>query len=171
MKEKSIYPSLETPRMNLRELSLDDADSVYRHFSDDSVTQFMDIEPCKNVDEAREIINFHIEDTGCRWGLFNKKDDSLIGTCGFHCWMKGNESKAEIGFDLAKAYWGYGLMQEALVPVIKFGFDIMKLHMIEATVEEDNKRSQKLLQKIGFVRDTELRDNLIYYYLKKSDSR
>lgn len=167
MTEKIKYPVLETSRTILRELTLDDAESVYKHFSDRNVTQFMDIEPCKNVDEAKEIINFHIEDTGCRWGLFNKTDDNLIGTCGFHCWVKGNDSKAEIGFDLAKSYWGQGLMQEALVPVITFGFDVMKLHMIYATVEEENERSQRLLEKLNFIRETELKDNLIYYVLLK----
>lgn len=66
------------------------------------------------LDETEDIIRFHLEDTGCRWGIFSKTDAKLIGTCGFHCWVQGELARAEIGFDLAREYWGRGLMQEAL---------------------------------------------------------
>ncbi|MDU0206416.1 GNAT family N-acetyltransferase [Paenibacillus sp. MAH-36] len=56
-------------------------------------------------------------------------------TCGFHCWYQEERSRAEIGFELAKGYWGKGIMLEALEPVIDFGFTQMGLVIIEATVE------------------------------------
>ncbi|WP_193723164.1 hypothetical protein [Paenibacillus sp. P13VS] len=37
------------------------------------------------LDEAEDIIRFHLEDTGCRWGIFSKTDAKLIGTRGFYC--------------------------------------------------------------------------------------
>lgn len=45
----------------------------------------MDIEPCNDIKEAEEIIQFHIDDKGCHWGLFDKKDNKFIGTRVFHC--------------------------------------------------------------------------------------
>ncbi|CAM2901494.1 GNAT family N-acetyltransferase [Paenibacillus sediminis] len=160
------YPVIHTERLLIRELALDDAAVVHKHFSDPEVTRFMDIEPCRSDKEAEEIIKFHINDTGCRYGLFSKKDGNLVGTCGFHCWVNDEPARAEIGFDLSKAYWGQGLMQEALSEVIKVGFDIMKLDFIEATVDTNNVRSQKLLEKMNFIRQEELRDNLYYYILQ-----
>lgn len=161
------YPQIETTRLLLRELTLLDRDSVFKHFSDPLVTQYMDIEPCKSLEEAEEIIQFHVGDSGCRYGLIDKVSGELIGTGGFHCWVQGEPSRAEIGFDLSSNYWGKGFMQEAMEELIKVGFDIMKLNYIEATVEQENLRSQKLLEKLKFQRHEELRDNLLYYTLHK----
>ncbi|RAV07558.1 GNAT family N-acetyltransferase, partial [Paenibacillus contaminans] len=111
-----IFPDIETDRLKLAILNLDDTDAVFNHFSDENVTRFMDISPCKDRDEAKEIIRFHLEDTGCRWGIFSKSNAEFIGTCGFHCWFQGEQPRAEIGFDLARGYWGKGIMQEALKP-------------------------------------------------------
>lgn len=163
------YPNIETKRLLLRELNLLDSESIFRHFSDPDVTRFMDIEPCKDIKEAEEIIQFHVDDTGCRYGLFNKESGDLVGTCGFHCWSQEPESIAEIGFDLSRLFWSQGLMQEALVEVLNMGFNMMKLYTIEATVEQDNVRSQRLLERMNFSREKELRDNLYYYTLKKAD--
>ncbi|MEO2205209.1 GNAT family N-acetyltransferase [Paenibacillus pabuli] len=162
-----IFPDIVTDRLKLVVLTLDHAEAVLRHFSDEDVTRLMDISPCKDRDEAEDIIRFHLEDTGCRWGIFSKSDAKLIGTCGFHCWVQGEQPRAEIGFDLAREYWGRGLMQEALKPVIDFGFKEMGLNFIEATVEKDNEKSISLLRKLDFERETELRDQLIYFFLHR----
>jgi [ribosomal protein S5]-alanine N-acetyltransferase len=155
----------------LRELTLEDAETVYIHFSDPAVCEFMDIEPCKNIEEAVKIISFHIQDAGTRWGIFSKDDHQFIGTCGYHCIKKSeNEFKAEIGFDLSRKFWGQGFMREALMPVIDFGFKQMGLTLIEATVETRNTRSAKLLEIFDFIRADELVDNLYYYYLQRKSN-
>ncbi|WP_442600186.1 GNAT family N-acetyltransferase [Neobacillus sp. D3-1R] len=167
---KSImdYPSLETDRLNLQILNLEDAKAVFTHFSDPDVTEFMDINPCKNIEEAEEIINFHLQDTGCRWGVFAKDSSELMGTLGYHYIRRTtDEFIAEIGFDLAKRYWGKGIMSEAIREVIAYGFNQMGLTKIDATVEPENQRSIQLMTKLGFTREEELQDNLIYFYLKK----
>lgn len=161
------FLKLDTKRLLLRELTLLDAYSVFRHFSDPEVTRFMDIEPCQDIREAEGIIQFHIDDTGCRYGLFDKNSNELVGTIGFHCWEKGHLSKAEIGFDLSSEWWGQGLMQEAVIAITRFGFDTMKLDFIEATVEQENIRSARLLNKMNFVKQEEGKDNLDYYILNK----
>lgn len=48
---------IQTKRLYLRELTLNDAYAVYKHFSDSQVTRYMDIEPCKSLAEAEEIIS------------------------------------------------------------------------------------------------------------------
>ncbi|KGE18415.1 GCN5 family acetyltransferase [Paenibacillus wynnii] len=165
------YPNIETERLFMRELTLDDVEAVYKHFSYPEVTRFMDIEVCKDLREAEEIIAFHIHDSGCRYGLFNKENDELIGTCGFHCWSTEIlETKAEIGFDLSPNYWGRGLMQEALMKITRIGFDLMKLDYIEATTEVENLQSQRLLEKMGFNQESELKDNLMYFTLRDKET-
>ena len=147
-----MFPALSTDRVQLRLLTLGDASAVWTHFADPEVTRFMDIEPCMSLAEAREIIDFHIRDTGCRWGLFERKSDELIGTCGFHCWRPepAAQAEAEIGYDLARAQWGKGLMREVLQVVIPCGFETMRLHRIYAGIEPANLRSIRLLKGLGF---------------------
>ncbi|WP_308639787.1 GNAT family N-acetyltransferase [Paenibacillus silvisoli] len=159
---KTNYPMLETERLYLRELTLDDADAVYLHFSHPEVTRFMDIEACRNRKEAEEIIAFHVADSGCRYGIFSKAANELIGTCGYHCWStEQGVSKAEIGFDLSPSYWGKGYMQEAIRPLLQVGFGLMKLDMIEATCDPGNVPSQRLLTRMGFVHVGVTADNLL----------
>ncbi|WP_240479847.1 GNAT family N-acetyltransferase [Paenibacillus wynnii] len=119
------YPCLETERMYLKPLTQNDVVDVFNHFSDPFVTEFMDIEPCKSMDEAKEIIEFHVVDQGCRWGLFYKSTDQFIGTCGYHCLDLYDVRKAEIGFDLIIQDWGKGLMKEAVLSLLVFGFQDM----------------------------------------------
>ncbi|MEX1029097.1 MAG: GNAT family protein [Paenibacillaceae bacterium] len=118
------------------------------------------------MNEAEELVRYHIEDSGCRWGLFDKRNNNLIGTCGFHYLRRTNDNLiVEVGFDLSKPYWGKGLMREVMIEVIRFGFTKMGIFIIDATVEPENERSIKLLSKLGFKRELELKDNLIYFYL------
>lgn len=164
------FPIIKTNRLFMRELTLDDVGSVYRHFSCPDVTKFMDIETCKDIQEAEDIITFHIHDSGCRYGLFTVENE-LIGTCGFHCWVNDDQgSRAEIGFDLSPDYWGKGIMQEALEEILQIGFKLMKLDWIEATTEIENQQSQRLLEKLGFHREHELRENLLYFTLRNHSS-
>ncbi|MCM3766970.1 GNAT family N-acetyltransferase [Neobacillus niacini] len=160
-----VYPELETERLQLRILTLDDAEKVMAHFSDPAVTRFMDIEPCKDLKDVEEIIQYHIEDSGCRWGIFYK--EQFVGTIGFH-YLRKNEGDfiAEIGFDLSKKYWSKGFMTEAIREVISFGFTQMGLTMIDATVEPDNEKSINLMKRLEFKRAEELQDHLVYFYLK-----
>ena len=167
---KFRFPDLETSRTHLRILTLEDVESVYRHFSDESVTRFMDIEPCSSWNDARDIIEFHLKDSGCRWGIFDKDTNTLLGTCGYHCWARDESPHtAEIGYDLGKAHWGRGLMEEVLQVVISFGYSEMDLIRIEARPLSDNVRSIRLLTKLGFRAETAVRDGCQMFHLLKGD--
>ncbi|MFD2444593.1 GNAT family N-acetyltransferase [Bacillus sp. CGMCC 1.16607] len=163
------YPSIETERVSLRVLSLDETEKVYKHFSDKNITEYMDIEPCKDHVEAAEIITYHLEDLGCRWGMYDKEYDDFIGTCGFHYIREMEEQViAEVGYDLAKPFWGKGLMNETMKALIDFGFNCMNLDVIDATVDPQNERSIVLMDRLGFTKAPELVDGLIYFSLKKN---
>ncbi len=158
------FPELHTNRLLLREIKLEDTAGLFALFSDPQITEFMDIDPLKSESEAADIIEFHFNDSGCRWGLFDHETGTLIGTCGYHRWRKGDINTAEIGYDLAPAYWGQGIMQEALQAIINFGFTEMGLVIIEAEVEPDNGRSINLLKKLGFYADLS-RDEALEWFL------
>ncbi|WP_313958194.1 tetratricopeptide repeat protein [Paenibacillus sp. Y412MC10] len=163
------YPVLHTERLRLRPLEPENRENVFRLFSNPEVTRFMDIEPLVSLEEADEIIAL-TRSSGCRYAIFDRDNDTFMGTCGFHCWVKdGERERAEMGYDLCPEYWGSGYMPEALEELMKVGFEVMKLDEIEAHVERDHPRSQKVLRRLGF-RENHLRDgHLIVFRAGRED--
>jgi len=147
------FPMLETERLFLRPLTLDDTDFVFRHFSDPLVARYLlDEPPVASPEEARAIIRFYLEPEGKnrnRWGVLRKADQRLIGTCGFHKWDKAHR-RVEIGYDLSPDCWGQGYMTEALRAAIDNAFTRMNLYRIDALVHVENTGSNRILQKLGF---------------------
>lgn len=159
------FPPLETQRLLLRNLTREDTDFVFSHFSDSAVSQYlMDQPPLSEYEEAQEIIRFYRDPEAKkrnRWGIVRKADNQLIGTCGYHNWRQ-RDRRAEVGYDLSPACWGQGYMAEALPVILSNGFARMGLNRIGALVYTGNTRSVQLLQKLGFQIEGTLRD---YHYL------
>jgi [ribosomal protein S5]-alanine N-acetyltransferase len=57
--------------------------------------------------------------------------------------------RVEVGYTIARAYWGQGYATEAVKELIKFGFDKMQLVRMEAVVLPENRASVRVLQKAG----------------------
>jgi len=92
-------------------------------------------------------------------GIIGPVRDELIGYVGFWKWVR-EHFRAEVGFALLPAYWGKGIMYEALDAIIKFGFEKMNLHRIEADVNPDNIPSIKLLEKLNFKQEAYYKENI-----------
>jgi ribosomal-protein-alanine N-acetyltransferase len=93
------FPQLETKRLILRELTLDDAEFYFRHFNIEEIVKGCCFPGPKSLDAAREelelyCINPFKENSGIRWGIVMKGNNELIGTCGFtHWWKMSTEAK------------------------------------------------------------------------------
>jgi len=161
------FPQLETERLILRELRLDDAPEMFVNFSDVDVTRQLGDEPIHtSVEETRNLLRqlhgWHAQKVGIRWGITLKEgDDKIIGTLGFHRFDHASQ-KLEIGYELNKAYWGQGIMSEAVLAIMNYGFNMMKALRIEAGTDGINVRSHKLLKRLGFKQEACLRRRVYY---------
>ena len=63
---------------------------------------------------------------------------------------------------LHPAFWKKGIMKEALLHVIDFGFDEMNLHSIEANINPDNTASAMLLESTGFVKEAYFKEDYFF---------
>jgi len=156
------YPRLETARLVLRALRLEDADFVFREWGDSVVTYYMwDEDPLQSREQAEEMLQpLQTPETMPHfkwWGIELKAEGRLIGTCGYCKWDKQHR-RAEIGYDLWPDFWGQGLMPEALRALLRYGFQEMALNRVEATTHTENRRSQRVLEQLGFQREGILRE-------------
>ena len=155
------FPQLETQRLILREIRLEDAEAILRIFGDDEVTCYYHLETFTSIEQTRELIDGMADrfknKIRVRWGITLKGEDVIIGTCGYPTWVQ-SQFLGEIGYDLAQAYWNRGIMTEALAAVLQFGFERMELNRIEAMVMLENTPSMQLLRKLGFQEEGILRE-------------
>jgi ribosomal-protein-alanine N-acetyltransferase len=158
------FPQLETDRLILRELRSTDVEAVHHYLSDPEVTRYLDTPPQRSLKQTQDLLNFLTslfqKGEGFRWGITLKAGDAagvVIGTCGYHAWAK-DHFRAEIGYELARAYWGQGIMAEAMKALLAFGFEQMVLNRVEAMVLVGNRASARFLEKLGFQQEAVLRD-------------
>jgi len=128
------------------------------------VTEFF-MSPIKCLQEAEEIVDASIGSfyqlRGLLWGLSETPTSPLIGTAGYEA-ISAYDSRVEIGFDLAKDYWGRGLMKEALEEILRFSFDVLAVNRIEAFILLENTRSLGTLERLGFTREGILRQHRLF---------
>jgi ribosomal-protein-alanine N-acetyltransferase len=149
-----LFNNIETDRLILKNISTDDRDFIFSHFSDEVVTKYLfDEEPLTDMEGADEIIDCYLQPEPRmqhRWIIIRKSDGMKMGTCGFHCWNQ-RESKVDVGYDLNESYQGNGYMNEAMKAIISFAADKMNIKEISACVYVDNPRSIHVVEKLGFV--------------------
>jgi [ribosomal protein S5]-alanine N-acetyltransferase len=88
-------------------------------------------------------------------------DDALIGGCGFDAFQVGKSHRAEIGYWLAKAFWGRGIMTAVVQRVCQHAFEEFGLAKITAHVFTRNPASACVLEKCGFQQEGLLRKHFL----------
>jgi ribosomal-protein-alanine N-acetyltransferase len=146
-------PVLETARLRLRTLCLDDVRDQHAYARELDVAAPGMWEPLPTLEENRQDIVQTLERQArsevAAWGIEHRGDRRLIGRCGFVRFRPAHHN-AEVSYALARPYWGQGYMSEALVAVVAYGFMRLGLHRIEAICLADNAASIRVLEKTGF---------------------
>lgn len=155
--EFDTFPILDTPRLILREVVASDAEAMLQIRGDIRVTRLNSGKPIVALSEAHELIEkarLAFEDKRrIDWGIATRtKPEKLIGRCGYNYWLR-QDRRASIGYDLGYAYWGKGIMTEAVGAMVQFGFEQMGLNRIEADTDAENFGSMRVLEKVGFTRE------------------
>jgi ribosomal-protein-alanine N-acetyltransferase len=146
------FLTLQTPRLLLRKLDISDAEDIFAYASDPLVTTYTLWEAHQSINETYEYLNNFVfpiyrSGKGMNWGIVEKESGKLIGTCSLHATPV--HRRAEMGYVLARPYWGKGLMTEATKAAIAFGFHVMQLLRIQAFCAVENISSARVLEKSG----------------------
>jgi ribosomal-protein-alanine N-acetyltransferase len=141
-------------------MKVSDSQSLFKIWSDPEVTKFLNIDRFTDENQAKDMIKlldeFSLDNKAIRFSIIEMKSNEIIGSCGFNSLDFENE-KAEIGYDIARAFWGRGYASEAISALLDYAFSTLKLNRIEAKVEPENVNSVKVLQKLNFMFEGTLR--------------
>jgi [ribosomal protein S5]-alanine N-acetyltransferase len=154
---------VETPRLRLREFRPEDELDIHEYASDPEVVRLMIWGP-----NTRELTRAFFEralDEQKEWprnsvglAIELKGEDRVIGSIGLRIKDERNRA-ADIGYVLARRYWGRGYMPEAAHAIVDAAFRRAGLHRVWATCDVRNRASYRVMEKIGMRREAHFRKN------------
>ena len=166
-----IMQEIETARLYLRQFTPDDLDELYRIYSNSEVMKYLS-EGVRNREETAadlfQIIADWEKHAFGLWAVVNKQNNQLIGDGGLRFLRETPE--VEVGYVLAKAYWGKGLASEVAAASLKYGFEVLKLEKIVAVADTENTSSRRVMEKMGmkYQHNFDDRDrNRVYYSIAR----
>ncbi len=159
-----LLPILNTQRLVLRPISLNDVDDVFEYAKNPIVGPNAGWKPHISKVETEAFINFAIKKREFGqpgiYAIIYKENQKMIGTIEIHSYK---QYKAEIGFVLNPEYWGKGLIVEAAKAVIIYGFEILQLKRLQYGYFLFNHRSERVCEKLGFTKEGVLRNKFKNY--------
>lgn len=159
------FPILRTKRLILREISLSDLDDLFQLRNDVNAMKYIGKSLPFSREETVNLLNRIMEgyrlNSAIGWGITLKGNNKLVGNIGYHIIDK-DHYRAEIGYILIPDLWHQGIMSEAIQDVLNYGFDIMKLHSVEARIDPENEKSKGLLKKFNFISEGYLRESFLF---------
>ena len=142
------YPIVETERLLLRPVTLDDAEEMFEYASDRENTRYT-FPTNQSLEETKNnIAQFYLANPLGRWGIELKSNGEFIGTIDLHK-IDPVLKKAAIGYIINKKYWNQGLTTEANRAVIELAFEKIGMNKLVALYDKDNPASGKVMEKSG----------------------
>lgn len=144
---------LETERLLIRDLTLNDKQAIFNYRSDAEANKFQSWIP-ETLEDVEQFIErnnkeFNQPESWYQVLITEKDTKAVIGDIGIHFFGAEN-LQTELGITLNKDFKGRGYASEALKGVINFLFSDLKKHRIMASVDPENIDSLKLMERIGF---------------------
>jgi [ribosomal protein S5]-alanine N-acetyltransferase len=175
-------PTIATPRLELRWLEARDVSALFDIFGDAETVRYWSRPPLEGLDEAAsllaEIQDSYTNGTLYQWGV--ALHDRVIGTCSLFAICRPHK-RAELGFAINRARWGQGYASEAAGAIVRYAFEAMELHRLEADVDPRNDASIRCLERLGFRREGyareryhlggEIQDAVLYGLLRSDANR
>ncbi|MCL2368892.1 MAG: GNAT family N-acetyltransferase [Oscillospiraceae bacterium] len=144
---------LETQRLILRELTVDDA-PLTREIVSDPQTMYAWGGPWsdeENLQAIRKQIRSYDENGFGRWAVVLKETGKLIGICGLMWCDTDQEQVLEIGYILHRAHWRKGYATEAAIACKSYAFDVLEHDQVFSLVGDHNYASMNVAIRNGML--------------------
>ncbi|HAT44480.1 MAG TPA: GNAT family N-acetyltransferase [Ktedonobacter sp.] len=152
---------LETPRLLLRHLTLDDLPAVATLYSDPIV-----MAPkggIRSPELTEQIVKGYLQEYTtigyCFWAVVHRQHNTLIGLCGLLDQQDvDGQAEVEIAYTFAKEYWNQGLATEATQACKEYGFQVLGRTRLVSLIAPSNIPSQRVALKNGMVYERDFVD-------------
>lgn len=145
-------PVLETERLILRPLKVEDAQEVFDNWtSDPDVAKYMVWSTHADVSVTKawmEELQAELDSDNYEWGFERKNDGKLIGSGSIY--YKESTQAYALGYNIMKDCWNQGYTTEAAQVILQFGIDVLGAKKFVAKHAKDNPNSGKVMEKVGF---------------------
>jgi len=154
--------NLETERLLLRPLAMDDLDVYAEFYGDPEVTRYLGsgqtMTRRQTEAQLRDLIHREKRHGFGLRSVVRKEDGRLVGRSGLHRWQIDGVEEMEVGWVFGKEYWGHGYATEAALAVRDHAVAELGHTRLIALIKRENERSQKVAGKLGmaYERDVEL---------------
>ena len=145
----NIKETLETERLILRPITLNDTDAIQSWASNPENIRYMSFGPNTEEDTRNFITSFTA--VGKDFAVVLKESGKVIGTCGIS--PDSGDDTGELGWILHKDYWKQGYGTELGGELIRYGFEDLKLRRIYAPCAAVNYGSYRVMERNGMRRE------------------
>jgi len=152
---------LESERLYIRDLKMEDLDDHHRLISDPDVMHYIRDIQTHSLDESKDNLIFSIVESKKKervyyfFGMYLKDTDEHIGSIGFTVLEKGDSGNVELGYFIHKEYWRKGYTYEASEVVVKYAFDL-GFQKITTGCVYNNVNSESIMKKLGMYKESHL---------------
>ena len=177
---------LETERLVLRQLTLEDLDDIARFVADPETMRYIGTGGARTRDQARNSLEWMIETFQRQgfghFGVERKEDGTLVGRAGLNVWDPSDWSitrldeaagpvEIEIAYLFGRDYWGQGLATEAATAVRDWALGELGFERLIALIYPDNARSIAVAEKLGMspAGDADMAGNRLLVYALGND--
>jgi len=175
---------LETPRLILRPFTMEDAAAMYANWaSDENVTRYMAWPRHETPEDTQKVLERWVQQyenpAFYEWAIVLRELKQPIGNIEV-LQIDDYVQKVNLGYSIGQAFWGKGIMPEALRAVIGFLLDEVEANRVEACHDSRNPNSGKVMRKCGMIYEGTFRQwawtnagicDTCNYGILKSDSR
>ena len=162
---------LETERLLLRPLRIDDLDDLAGFLADAETMRYIGAGGVRTRDQARESLERMIESFEAQgFGLLavvRKEDGAFVGRCGLLVWDPATWSltvlpeatgpvEIEVGYLIGRDFWGHGYATEAAAAIRDWALANLDLERLVAFILSGNERSAAVARKLGMEPDGEI---------------
>jgi len=178
--DQSVKVILETKRLILRELTLDDLAATRAIVCDEQTMQAWNgaWSGEENLAGLEKQLRGYREDGFGRWAVILKETGTLIGICGLQWCETDRDNVLEIGYLFNRAYWGNGYAAEAAIACKRYAFNVLNVDEVYSLVRDTNLPSMNVAIRNGmlvrrcFIKNYKGEDMAHYVFsVKKTEER
>jgi ribosomal-protein-alanine N-acetyltransferase len=154
---------LETERLRLSPLTEADTADIFPLMDDPEVMPYWDVPEVDDPDVVAQVVRAQIaameEGQAVHWSIRTLADAAFVGACALTD-IDRRHKRAEAGFMLGRGAWGHGYPDEAMRAVVAYAAS-SGIRRLTARTHLGNRRSEELLEKLGFEEEGLLRGHVL----------